>query len=76
MPLNLKNLLIYGILKRNQNAESTNVTDENKEESDTTQNSIYKMQSKKNNELNIEEDQTLTQTKLKLLDCMTLQKMD
>ena len=34
------------------------------------------MQSQKNNELNIEEDQTLVSNKIKIIGIMTLQKMD
>ena len=40
---------------------------ENDEVKDVAQNSIYKMQSKKNDELNIEEDQTLTSNKIKIV---------
>ena len=36
-------------------------------EKDVTQNSIYKMQSQKDNEFNIEEDQTLTSNKIKIV---------
>ena len=36
-------------------------------EKDASQNSIYKMQSKKNEELNIEEDQTLVSNKIKII---------
>ena len=53
-------------IEEKQNAEITNVTDSNKEKN-TTQNSIYKMQTKKNNELNIEEDQTLASNKIKIV---------
>ena len=53
-------------IEEKQNAEITNVTDGNKEKN-TTQNSIYKMQTKKNNELNIEEDQTLASNKIKIV---------
>ena len=44
-----------------ENKKSTENVDvlENTEEIDVTQNSIYKMQSQKDNKLNIEEDQTL-----------------
>ena len=40
---------------------------ENIEDKEITQNSIYKMQSKKNTELNIEEDQTLASNKIKII---------
>ena len=40
---------------------------ENDDETDITQNSIYKMQSQKKNKLNIEEDQTLTSNKIKIV---------
>jgi len=40
---------------------------ENFKKKDITQNSIYKMQSQKNNELNIELDQTLTSNKTKIV---------
>ena len=40
---------------------------ENTEERDVKQNSIYKMQSQKNNELNIAEDQTLISNKIKIV---------
>jgi hypothetical protein len=53
-------------IEEKQNAEITNVTDGNKEKN-TTQNSIYKMQTKKNNELNIEEDQKLTSNQIKIV---------
>jgi hypothetical protein len=39
----------------------------NEAEKDVTQNSIYKMQSEKKNELNIEEDQTLDSKKVKIV---------
>ena len=40
---------------------------ENLEDGDVVQNSIYKMQSKKDDESNIEEDQTLTSNKIKII---------
>jgi hypothetical protein len=46
--------------------ESTDVIADN-EQKDPTQNSIYKMQSQKNDELNIEEDQTLASEKIKII---------
>ena len=46
--------------------ESIDTIDGN-EEKDDTQNSIYKMQSQKDNELNIEEDQTLASNKIKII---------
>ena len=44
-----------------------NNTIENLEERDVVQNSIYKMQSQKDNEPNIEEDQTLASNKIKII---------
>ena len=46
--------------------KSIDVTDSNKEKDDE-QNSIYKMQLKKDSELNIEEDQTLASNKIKIV---------
>ena len=46
--------------------KSTDVI-QNKEEKNTTQNSIYKMQSQKDNQINIEEDQALTSNKIKIV---------
>ena len=40
---------------------------ENNAEKNVTQNSIYKMQSQKNNESNVEEDQTLVSNKIKIV---------
>ena len=42
-------------------------TIENTEAKDVTQNSIYKMQSQKNNQINIEEDQALASNKIKIV---------
>ena len=42
-------------------------TIENNEKKDAVQNSIYKMQSQKDDELNIEENQTLAQNKIKII---------
>ena len=47
-------------------SENIDVTDDN-EQNDATQNSIYKMQSEKDAELNIEEDQTLASKKIKIV---------
>ena len=46
-------------------SENIDVTDDN-EQNDATQNSIYKMQSEKDAELNIEEEQTLASKKIKI----------
>ena len=56
---------IWGIEKKN-NAENADIIDNN-EDKDATQNSIYKMQSQKDNEPNIEEDQTLNLNKIKIV---------
>ena len=45
--------------------ESIEIIDNNEE--DTIQNSIYKMQTQKDSELNIEEDETLTSSKIKIV---------
>ena len=50
-------------IEEKKNTKSVNVIDNN-EESDVTQNSIYKMQSQKDVELNIEEAQTLALNKI------------
>jgi len=50
-------------IKEKQTTENNDAT-ENSEEKDITQNSIYKMQSEKDNGLNIEEDQTLDTSKI------------
>ena len=47
-------------------SENIDVTDDN-EQNDATQNSIYKMQSEKDAELNIEEEQTLASKKIKIV---------
>ena len=49
-----------------ENTDNIDVTESN-EEKDITQNSIYKMQSQKNNELNIEEDQSLSSKEIKIV---------
>jgi len=53
-------------IEENKTTENIDVIKSNKEKSDT-QNSIYKMQSQKDNELNIEEDQTLVLNKIKII---------
>ena len=53
-------------IEEKQITENSNETDNNKEKN-TPQNSIYKMQSQKNNELNIEEDQKLASNKIKIV---------
>ena len=55
---------IWNIEKNN--TESIDVIDGN-EEKDVTQNSIYKMQSQKDNESNIKEDKTLAANKIKIV---------
>jgi hypothetical protein len=52
-------------IEKKKNTESVDVLDKNEE--DDVQNSIYKMQSEKDNELNIEEDQTLVSNKIKIV---------
>ena len=56
---------IWNIEKKKTN-ESVNVEGSN-EEKNVTQNSIYKMQSQKDDELNIKEDQTLALDKIKIV---------
>ena len=56
---------IWSIEKKN-NTENADIIDNN-EDKDATQNSIYKMQSQKDNEPNIEEDQTLNLNKIKIV---------
>jgi hypothetical protein len=53
-------------IEEKKTAESTNVIDNN-EEKDVAQNSIYKMQSEKNNKFNIEEYQSLDLKKIKIV---------
>jgi hypothetical protein len=53
-------------IEEKKNTESIDETVGN-DEKDLTQNSIYKMQSQKNNESNIEEDQTLASEKIKIV---------
>ena len=65
---------IWNIEKKNP-IENTDTIDNNEEEK-ISQKSIYEMQSQKNDEPKIEEDQKLVSKKLRLWDCMTLQKMD
>jgi len=70
--------LIFGFEVQSQepidiwNIESKKSTEkvdivENDDDTDITQNSIYKMQSQKKNRLNIEEDQTLASNKIKIV---------
>ena len=70
--------LFFGLLLQSQepidiwNIEEKKTTEnidviENNEKKDATQNSIYKMQSQKDDELNIEEDQTLISNKIKIV---------
>jgi hypothetical protein len=56
---------IWNIEEKKTN-ENTGVIESN-EEKDVTQNSIYKMQSQKDSEPNIEEDQTLVSNKVKIV---------
>ena len=53
-------------IEEKKTTEGIDGIDDNKEKN-ITQNSIYKMQSQKNNELNIEEDQTLASNKVKIV---------
>ena len=53
-------------IEKKLNTENIDVIEGN-EEKDIEQNSIYKMQSQKDNETNIEEDQTLISTKIKII---------
>ena len=53
-------------IEQKKTPESTEVI-ENDEEENVTQNSIYKMQSQKNKKLNIEEDQALALSKIKIV---------
>jgi len=53
-------------IKEKKTNENIDVIESNKEK-DITQNSIYKMQSQKDGELNIEEDQTLIFNKIKIV---------
>ena len=53
-------------IEKNKNTESIEIIEKN-EEKDVLQNSIYKMQSQKNDKLNIEEDQTLVTNKIKIV---------
>ena len=53
-------------IEEKKNTEDIDST-ENNEEKNTGQNSIYKMQSKKDGELNIEEDQTLISKEIKII---------
>ena len=52
-------------IEEKKTIESIEAIDSNEE--DVTQNSIYKMQTQKDNELNIEEDETLTSNKIKIV---------
>ena len=52
-------------IEKKKNTKSVDELDKNEE--DTEQNGIYKMQSKKDNELNIEEDQKLVSNKIKIV---------
>ena len=81
--LNKKNLsivlfyLFFGLAAQSQEPvdiwsieekkSTTNIEVIDSIEENATQNSIYKMQSQKNNEFNIEEDQTLTSNKIKIV---------
>ena len=53
-------------IEEKKTSENIDVIDSN-EKKNITQNSIYKMQSQKNNELNIKEDQTLVSKKIKIV---------
>jgi hypothetical protein len=53
-------------IEEKKNIEDLDVVESN-EEKNITQNSIYKMQSKKDDELNIKEDQTLASNKIKII---------
>ena len=53
-------------IEKNKNTESIEIIEKN-EEKDVLQNSIYKMQSQKNDKLDIEEDQTLVTNKIKIV---------
>jgi len=53
-------------IEKKQNTENIDVIEGN-EEKDIEQNSIYKMQSQKDKETNIEEDQTLISNKIKII---------
>jgi len=49
-----------------KNIENFSITEDNKEKV-VTQNSIYKMQSKKSDEINVDEEQTLVSNKIKII---------
>ena len=53
-------------IEEKKTTENIDIVESTKEK-DITQNSIYKMQSQKNGELNIEEDQTLISNKIKIV---------
>ena len=53
-------------IEKKKTTESIDLLDSNEQE-DTAQNSIYKMQSEKSDELNIEEDQALVSKKIKIV---------
>ena len=53
-------------IEEKKNSENINII-QNNQEKKVTQNSIYEMQSQKDDELNIEEDQTLISNKIKII---------